>query len=80
MKIITQYDVQDWYAAANDLASSLKTIGLQSDDLSLPDMPFHLKVAISALAKADPVAAIPNERFSSIPFFSLCKGLFLPLS
>ena len=80
MEIITQYDVQDWYAAGNDLASSLKSIGLQSDGLSLPDMPFHLQVAIAALAKEDPVAAIPIERFSSISFFSLCKGLFLPLS
>ncbi len=80
MKIITQYDVQDWYAAANDLASSLKSIGLQSDKLFVPEMPFHLQVAISSLAKEDPTAAIPIERFASISFFSLCKGLFLPLS
>ncbi len=80
MKIITEYDVQDWYTAGNDLAASLKSIGLQTDDLSLPEMPYHLQVAIAALAKADPTAAIPIERFSSISFFSLCKGLFLPLS
>lgn len=80
MKIITQYDVQDWYVAANDLASSLKSIGLRSDELFVPDMPFHLQVAISSLAKEDPTAAIPIERFASISFFSLCKGLFLPLS
>lgn len=80
MKIITQHEVQDWYAGANDLASSLKSIGMQSEDLSLPEMPYHLQVAISALAKEDPAATIPVERFSSISFFSLCKGLFLPLS
>ena len=80
MKIVTQVDVQDWYAAADDLASSLKSIGLQSDDLSLPEMPYHLQVAISSLAVEDPLAKIPIERFSSISFFSLCKGLFLPLS
>ena len=80
MKIITEFDVQDWYTAGNDLASSLKSIGLQSDDLSLPDMPYHLQVAITALAKEDPSATIPVERFESISFFSLCKGLFLPLS
>ena len=80
MKIITEFDVQDWYTAGNDLAATLKTIGLQSDDLSLPEMPYHLQVAIAALAKEDPTAAIPIERFASISFFSLCKGLFLPLS
>ena len=80
MRIITQYDVQDWYISGNDLASSLKSIGLQSDDLSLPEMPYHLQVAIAALAQEDPTATIPIERFSSISFFSLCKGLFLPLS
>ncbi len=80
MKIITEFDVQDWYTAGNDLAASLKSIGLQSDDLSLPEMPYHLQVAIAALAKEDPTAAIPIERFASIAFFSLCKGLFLPLS
>jgi len=80
MKIITEFDVQDWYTAGNDLAASLKSIGLQSDDLALPEMPYHLQVAIAALAKEDPTAAIPIERFSSISFFSLCKGLFLPLS
>ena len=80
MRIITQDDVQDWYISGNDLASSLKSIGLQSDDLSLPEMPYHLQVAIAALAQEDPTATIPIERFSSISFFSLCKGLFLPLS
>ncbi len=80
MKIITQYDVQDWYAADNDLSSSMKSIGLQSEVLSLPDMPYHLQVAIAVMAEEDPAASIPIERFSSISFFSLCKGLFLPLS
>ena len=80
MKIVSEFDVQDWYADANDLASSLKSIGLESNGVLLPDMPYHLQVAISALAKEDPSATIPIERFSSISFFSLCKGLFLPLS
>lgn len=80
MKIITNHDVQDWYAAANDLASSFKSIGIQSDELAMPEMPYHLQVAISHQANADPAATIPVERFSSISFFSLCKGLFLPLS
>jgi len=34
MKIIDQYVVQEWYAGANDLASSLKSIGLQSDSFA----------------------------------------------
>ena len=80
MKIIDPYDVQDWYASADDLASSLKSICFQSDELHLPEMPYHLQVAISSIAKDDPAADIPIERFSSISFFSLCKGLFLPLS
>lgn len=80
MKIIDQYDVQEWYAGATDLASSLKSIGLQSDEILLPDMPYHLQVAISSIAKEAPSEEIPVEQFSSISFFSLCKGLFLPLS
>ena len=80
MKIITKHDVPDWYAGPNDLASSLKSIGMQSEELSLPEMPYHLQVAISVLAKADPSATVPIERFSSISFFSLCKRVFLPLS
>jgi len=67
----TQHEAQDWYASASDLASSLKSIGLKCDDLSLPEMPYHLQVAISVLAKVDPAATIPIEQFPSIS--SLCK-------
>ncbi|MEQ1824787.1 MAG: hypothetical protein ABL921_02545 [Pirellula sp.] len=80
MKIITNHDVQDWYATAHDLAASFKSIGLQSDEIAMPEMPFHLQIAISELAKADPLAEVGIEKFSSISFFSLCKGLFLQLS
>lgn len=80
MKIITNDDVQDWCASANDLAASFKSIGLQSDGIAMPEMPYHLQVAIAEQAKADPAATIPIARFSSISFFSLCKGLFLRLS
>jgi DNA ligase-1 len=80
IKIVSNNDVQDWYASADDLAMSFKSIGLPSDDVLMPDMPYHLQVALNSQRNQDPQAVIPLERFSSISFFSLCKGLFLPLS
>jgi DNA ligase 1 len=80
MKVISIHDVQDWYATSHDLASSFKSIGLQSEEVAMPEMPYHLQVAVSAIAKRDPLAEVPIEEFSSISFFSLCKGLFLQLS
>jgi DNA ligase 1 len=73
-------DVNEWLLESDDLASSLKTIGLASDDVNTTDMPFHLRCAIRLHSEEDEEGIVPVGTFDSIPFFSLCKGLFLPLS
>ncbi|MCI0376040.1 MAG: hypothetical protein L0215_00390 [Gemmataceae bacterium] len=83
MKIITTNDVQDWYAQAMDLAEFTKTIGLPDRDRDDPGLavalPFHLQFVIGKKAREER-RGIPHNAFDSIPFYSLCRGLFLPLS
>ncbi len=93
MKLVTQYDVHDWWVEGSDLAAGLRSIGLESEDLTDSAMPYHLRVAIESLSR-DPATqvtrtahasnatrqAVSIDQLSSISFFSLCKGLFLPLN
>jgi DNA ligase-1 len=80
MKVITQNDVRDWYLASDDLAESLKSIGLPAEEVAIPELPYHLQVAIESQSHERKEGVVPPEAFDSISFFSLCKGLLLPLS
>lgn len=80
MNVVTQNDVRDWYLASDDLAESLKSIGLPAEEVAIPELPYHLQVAIESQSQEREEGVVPPDAFDSISFFSLCKGLFLPLS
>src|SRR5262245_21153883 len=81
MKIIGTNDVKQWYRDAIDLAEFTRRIGCHAadDDEAASDLPLHLTFAIEELARQRD-GAVPRTAFDSISFYSLCKGLFLPLS
>src|SRR5262245_11063361 len=84
MKFVGTDDVREWYLQAKDLAEFTHTIGRadsrDDDDVGRAlDLPAHLEFTIEQLAKGTD-GPIGHNAFDSIPFFSLCRGLLLPLS
>lgn len=82
MKLITTDDVRDWYLQARDLSSFTRSIGFvetDNDAAHTLNLPLHLQFAIEELARQQQ-APVEQNAFDSISFYSLCKGLFLPLS
>lgn len=82
MKLLSTHDVRDWYLQSQNLADFTQSIGFaetENDAAWSLNLPIHLQFAIEQLAKASPAPVSP-QAFDSIPFYSLCKGLFLPLS
>jgi hypothetical protein len=82
MKIVTREDVRTWYLQAAELAAFARGIGLRSADEGIGpevDLPLHLQFIASKLAerRAGPVTA---DDFASLPFYSICHGLLLPLT
>ena len=82
MHFVDEDDLRGWYGAATRLSDLTQGIGGRSmspdymeDALGLP---FHLHFAIEHLLQADPTAG--PDTLSSIPFYSLCRGLLLPLA
>ncbi|MCA9034128.1 MAG: hypothetical protein KDA91_03305 [Planctomycetaceae bacterium] len=81
MKIVGTNDVRRWFREASGLAEFTRGIGATGSgamdcELGVPD---HLQFLIRRLV-ADQGHEIPATALDSIPFYSLCKGLFLPLS
>ncbi len=81
MKIVQTNDVKAWLSRASQLSEFTRGIGGPSDpdadqELGIPD---HLQFLIRRLSseKAEGVAI---DAFDSIPFYSLCRAFFLPLS
>ncbi len=81
MKFVGVEDVRSWYGGTRDLGDLVATIGRRtidpefvSDTLGLP---LHLAVVVEHLSKNRELAGVT---FDSIPFYSLCRGLFLPLT
>ena len=82
MKIVTFNNVRDWYDSSGDLAEFTRTIGLhdpESESDRQTDLPPHLQLAVECRAK-ELAGPVPLDAFDSLPFYSLCRGLFLPLS
>ncbi|MCB9694033.1 MAG: hypothetical protein H6736_19675 [Alphaproteobacteria bacterium] len=82
LKLVGAQQLRDWLGEGEKLARFTRGIGLESvspeyleDTLGLP---FHLEFAMRGLVEEDP--SVDLDALSSIPFYSLCKGLFLPLS
>jgi len=82
MKFVTLNDVRDWYDQATDLAEFTRTIGQhdrEAEEGRPHDLPYHLQLAIEGKANEFD-GPVPMDAFDSLPFYSLCRGLFLPLS
>jgi DNA ligase 1 len=79
LKVVSTNDVRDWYMQAVDLAEFTRTIGGDLPDVRF-DLPAHLQFTIAQLARERQGADVGQDVFNSIPFYSLCKGLFLPLA
>lgn len=83
VKIVQTDDVRAWLEGATDLGGMTRSIGqarLEDDFVERAfGMPLHLRFAVERLA-ADEHGDAPVSALDSIPFYSLCRGLFLPLS
>ncbi|MEZ6132972.1 MAG: hypothetical protein R3C59_30240 [Planctomycetaceae bacterium] len=83
MKIVQTSDVTSWYFRASDLADFDHSIGSRHVDPEWVEatyrMPCHLQFAITMCAQ-ESNGKVAVDAFDSIPFYSLCRALFLPLS
>lgn len=82
MRIIHTDDVREWLSRSPDLRELTRSIGEKRlDDAYLEralGLPLHLRFAVERLGKER--MEVPSKALDSIPFYSLCRGLFLPLS
>ncbi|MDA1016310.1 MAG: hypothetical protein O3A00_17865 [Planctomycetota bacterium] len=83
MKTVQLNDVRNWFSAADNLAEYTNSIGQKHTDPEFLEsalkLPLHLQFLIERL-EADDDSAEFDTHLESIPFYSLCRGLFLPLS
>lgn len=83
MKKVELEDVRNWYSAADNLAEFTNSIGhkrVSPEFLeSALKLPLHLQFLIERL-EADDGTVEADTKLESIPFYSLCRALFLPLS
>ena len=81
LRYVTSEDVRA-HAKVEGLKSVFRAIGAKhlSDEYveRVLGMPLHLRFAIEG--RINEGKAIADDALASIPFYSLCKGLFLPLS
>ena len=80
MKFVGAEDVRQWMADADDMSELTGGIGATATG-QLPSelgVPEHLQFLISQLIADE--GSLPADALDSIPFYSLCRGLFLPLS
>lgn len=82
MHFVGQGELRDWFAEGDSIERFTRGIGREPLDADwLEDefgLPLHLAFTMRKLAEEDDRAQL--DLLSSIPFYSLCKGLFLPLS
>jgi DNA ligase 1 len=82
MKVVGTDDVRRWFVEANKLNGFTQRIGRRHTDDEAVDpgfrMPRHLQFLIEKLSEER--ESLPVDSLDSIPFYSLCRGLFLPLS
>lgn len=83
MKLITAADIRRWHDAAptyTELSHSLGATRVDSHYLAdVVGLPLHLRFVIDQLAEENG-GDVDKSALDSLPFYSLCKGLFLPLS
>lgn len=83
MKVIQVDDVVAWYQQNRPLAQVTRSIGSKQVDPEFLEteigVPVHLRVLLQQLA-AKSEAPLADDVLNSISFYSLCRGLFLPLA
>jgi len=83
MKFITTDDVRNWIEQSSDLTDLVTSIGAKHVDRRYMEevlgTPTHLQFAVEQIIKQENRDLLPDE-FDSISFYSLCRGLFVPLS
>lgn len=84
MHIVSVQDVQSWLGQAENLSDCLRSIGNRRVDDEYLDqtlrLPLHLQFVIQKMAIEAGHAEVPADALNSISFYSLCRGLFLPLA
>lgn len=84
MRLIQSDDIRQWVGQSSDLGEYVRSIGEKQADAEYVHqelgVPFHLQFTIAKLAEERMGEPVPKEALDSIPFYSLCKGLFVPLS
>lgn len=82
MKIIQTSDIQRWFSGSCELSEMSRSIGTKRPDPHYLEMelgvPFHLRHLVQRLSEVR--GPLPSNTLDSIPFYSLCRGLFIPLS
>lgn len=83
MHRIGSQHLRDWLNETGDLGQLSRGVGRKRSDgegylAEALGFPVHLELTVGALLQDDPDATL--DLLASIPFFSLCKGLLLPLS
>lgn len=82
MKFVQTDDVRNWFVESRDLAQMTRSIGASggtaSDRLDTLNVPVHLQFVIEKLAEESDRLSL--HALDSLPFYSLCRGVLLPLS
>jgi DNA ligase-1 len=82
MKIVQTDDVRAWLTGTPDLGELLRSIGEKHLGGAYVEralgLPLHLRFALEKLGAER--GTVDAGALDSIPFYSLCRGLFLPLS
>jgi DNA ligase-1 len=83
LNLVTNDHIRAWYSKASTLTAFTQSLGRREiDGAYLEDtvgLPPHLRMVIQNLARQQ-AGAVAGDALDSIPFYSLCRGLFLPLS
>jgi len=84
VRLIKSDDIRNWVGESPDLAQYVHSIGEKQADAEYVNqelgVPYHLQFTIAKLAEERLGEPVPKNALDSIPFYSLCKGLFLPFS
>jgi len=82
LKLIQDDDIRSWFNESDSPDAFLTSIGRRALEPAYVEavlgVPLHLYFVTEALRRESGGDAVGN--LESIPFYSLCKGLFLPLS
>lgn len=84
MRFVGTEDVRQWLRDAEHLSELSTSIGQKHTSPEYLEevigLPLHLRFVIDCLIDESEDEEVDQHALDSIPFYSLCKGLFLPLS